>query len=315
MSQPRLGSMGLAMAGNVQKYIQREGKPALNIWNRTASRGEPLVALGAVSCESIAQLVAECDIVFISTSDDAALVDIVDQALSVLDLAGKIFVDTTTVHPNTTKETSSRLTGRNAALIAAPVFGATPAAQSGSVLMAMSGPSDAVARVAPFGKGVIARDVMIVSDQPEKATLLKTLGNFIVAGTMEIIGEAQVLAEKSDLGSDTLEQLLALNFPGLAHSSSTRMTQGVYVPAKGESPWSSLNLGIKDVQHGITAAEDVGTRLKVAEVALENMVRAKAFSEAQGDQNLDSSAGYGIIRQDAGLDFENAFVKKRDADN
>ena len=83
----------------------------------------------------------------------------------------------------------------------------------------------------------------------------------------------------------------------------------------GESPWSSLNLGIKDVQHGITAAEDVGTRLKVAEVALENMVRAKAFSEAQGDRNLDSSAGYGIIRQDAGLDFENAFVKRRDADN
>lgn len=60
--------MGLAMAENVQKYLQREGKPALNIWNRTASRGEPLVALGAVSCESIAQLVAECDIVFISVS-------------------------------------------------------------------------------------------------------------------------------------------------------------------------------------------------------------------------------------------------------
>ena len=56
------------------------------------------------------------------------------------------------------------------------MFGATPAAQSGSVLMAMSGPSDAVAIVAPFGKGVIARDVMVVSDQPEKATLLKTLG-------------------------------------------------------------------------------------------------------------------------------------------
>ncbi|CAI7616074.1 unnamed protein product [Penicillium bialowiezense] len=308
--------MGLAMAGNVQKYLQREGKPALKIWNRTVSRGEPLVEMGAVACESIADLVVQCDIVFISkdkTSDDAALVGIVDQVLSVSDIAGKIFVDTTTVHANTTKDTSNKLKERSAAFIAAPVFGATPAAQSGSVLMAMAGPSDAVAVVAPFGKGVIARDVMVVSDQPEKASLLKTLGNFIVAGTMEIIGEAQVLAEKSDLGSDTLEKLLELNFPGVAHSSSTRMTQGVYLPGKGESPWSSLNLGIKDVQHGITSAENVGTRLKVAEVALENMVRAKAFAEAQGDKSLDSSAGYGIIRQDAGLDFENAFVKKRDA--
>jgi 3-hydroxyisobutyrate dehydrogenase-like beta-hydroxyacid dehydrogenase len=58
----------------------------------------------------------------------------------------------------------------------APVFGATPAAESGSILMAMGGPSTAIEIVAPFGKGVIARDLMIVSDQPEQASLLKTLG-------------------------------------------------------------------------------------------------------------------------------------------
>ncbi|CAG8428311.1 unnamed protein product [Penicillium salamii] len=301
-----LGSMGLAMASNVQRYFQREGKPALNIWNRTASRGTPLIALGAVACDSIASLVAGCDLIFISTSDDAALVSIVDQILDVSNLDKKIVVDTTTVHPNTTRQTSNRLKGRGASFIAAPVFGATPAAESGSVLMAMGGPSDAVATVAPFGKGVIARDVMVVSDQPEKASMLKTLGNFIVAGTMEIIGEAQVLAEKSDLGTDTLERLLELNFPGVAHSSSVRMTQG-------QSPWSSLELGIKDVQHGITSAENSRTRLKVAEVALENMMRAKAFSEAHGDRPLDSSSGYGTIRQDAGLDFESPFVKERDA--
>lgn len=52
---------------------------------------------------------------------------------------------------------------------------------------------------------------------------------------MEIIGEAQVLAEKSDLGTDTLERLLELNFPGVAHSSSTRMTQGVYLPERGKT--------------------------------------------------------------------------------
>lgn len=61
-------------------------------------------------------------------------------------------------------------------ILPAPVFGATPSAESGSVLMAMAGPSEAIKAVAPFGKGVIARDVMVVSDQPEKASLLKTLG-------------------------------------------------------------------------------------------------------------------------------------------
>jgi 3-hydroxyisobutyrate dehydrogenase-like beta-hydroxyacid dehydrogenase len=58
----------------------------------------------------------------------------------------------------------------------APVFGATPAAESGTVLMGMAGPSAAIEIVSPFGKGVLAREVMVVSEQPEKASLLKTLG-------------------------------------------------------------------------------------------------------------------------------------------
>lgn len=61
--------MGLAMASNVQRYLQRVGKPALKIWNRTASRGTPLIALGAVACDSIASLVAGCDLIFISVSE------------------------------------------------------------------------------------------------------------------------------------------------------------------------------------------------------------------------------------------------------
>ncbi|KAJ5257868.1 hypothetical protein N7524_009424 [Penicillium chrysogenum] len=308
-----LGSMGLAMAQNIQRFLQRDKKSQLRFWNRTASRGAPLELLGAIECESIAQLVIECDLIFISTSDDAALNAIVNQILTVKDLDGKLFVDTTTVHPNTTKQANGKLKKRNASFVAAPVFGATPAAESGTVLMAMGGPSHAIDRLAPFGKGVLAREVMIVSDQPEKATLLKTLGNFIVAGTMEIVGEAQALAEKSDLGTDMLEKLLELNFGSLMHSSSTRMTQGVYLPEEGQSPWSNLDLGIKDVQHGISYAQNVGARLKVAEVALDNMARAKDFSDAHGGRPLDSSSGYGIIRQDSGLDFENAFVKERDA--
>ncbi|KAJ5308965.1 hypothetical protein PENANT_c020G03108 [Penicillium antarcticum] len=307
-----LGSMGLAMAQNVHNFLKSEKKPALRFWNRTPSRGDPLLALGAVSCVDIVLLVGRCDLVFISTSDDAALVSIIDQILAVENIDGKVFVDTTTVHPNTSKATGDRLTQRNASFIAAPVFGATPAAQAGQVLMAMAGPSSAIEIALPFGKDVIAREVMVVSDQPEKATLLKALGNFIVAGTMEIVGEAHVLAEKSNLGSGTLEKLLQLNFGNLAYSDSTRMTQGVYMPGEGESPWSNLNLGIKDVQHGISCARDAGMRLKVAEVALEHMLRAKEFSDSNGGRPLDSSSGYGIIRQDAGLEFENEFVKNRD---
>lgn len=60
--------MGLAMAQNVQQFLHREKKPGLRFWNRTASRGAPLESIGAVGCHTIAQLVQQCDLVFISVS-------------------------------------------------------------------------------------------------------------------------------------------------------------------------------------------------------------------------------------------------------
>jgi 3-hydroxyisobutyrate dehydrogenase-like beta-hydroxyacid dehydrogenase len=80
----------------------------------------------------------------------------------------------------------------------------------------------------------------------------------------------------------------------------------------GTSPWSNLDLALKDADHAIECAAAVGTRLPVGEVVLDNLRRAKVFSQEQ-DRQLDSAASYGIIRCDAGLDFDNEFVKKRDA--
>ena len=52
------------------------------------------------------------------TSDDTALNAIIDQVLAVNDIDGKLFVDTTTVHPNTTKGTNEKLKKRNACFVA-----------------------------------------------------------------------------------------------------------------------------------------------------------------------------------------------------
>ncbi|CDM26671.1 unnamed protein product [Penicillium roqueforti FM164] len=61
------------------------------------------------------------------------------------------------------------------------------------------------------------------------------------------------------------------------HVKNTMMSK-----VDSQSPWSALNLGIKDVQHGISCAQGSDARLKVAEVVLDNIVRAKGFSNAYG---------------------------------
>ncbi|KAJ5190067.1 hypothetical protein N7472_009081 [Penicillium cf. griseofulvum] len=307
-----LGNMGSAMASNLQNYLHAQGQLPLRFWNRTASKGEVVTSLGGIQCDSIADVVRDSTIIFLSTSNDEALEIIIGEIIATGNLTDKIIVDTTTVHPDTSKAVSAKLVRENAFLVSGPVFGSAPMAAERKILMVAAGARCTIHRISPYIKGVIARDMLEVADEPQKASLLKIIGNFVVSGLTEIIGEAHVFAEKSELGTEVVEKLLEAQFGPLPTMISKRLTQGVYMPPKGTSPWSNLDLALKDADHALECAVAVGTRLPVGEVVLENLKRAKVFSQEQ-DRQLDSAASYGIIRCDAGLDFDNESVKKRDA--
>ena len=127
----------------------------------------------------------------------------------------------------------------------------------------------------------------------------------------EAISEAHVFAEKVGLPNNVLGELIKENYGSYAHSISDKLVTGVYAPPKGEKPRSDLTLAIKDVGHGIEIAKQVGTRLKVAEATMDHLLEAKIWAEKEG-RGLDSSAVYGVIRQDAGLDFGTGAVKRND---
>ncbi|KNG51463.1 6-phosphogluconate dehydrogenase nad-binding [Stemphylium lycopersici] len=310
-----LGSMGLAMALNLQKHIQRqeeESLPPLKYWNRTISRGNLLKELGATACATIADLVQTSDVIFISVSDDAVLQTIITSIIRSGPITGKIILDTTTVHPSTTTSTATLLSGNNASYIAAPVFGATPLAQAGTLLMALAGPAAAIETVSPFLTNVLARRVIHVGATPSQALLLKTTSNFITAGLMTLLSEAHVLAEKTGLPAPVLESLVEENFGAYALGVSRRMSSGSYFPAPGQAPASGLELGIKDVGHGVGLARDVGMRLRIGEMYLEAAGEARTYGEERG-RKCDSSAVFGAVRRRAGLEFETEGVQERDA--
>lgn len=180
--------MGNAMAKNVHAYLQLQSGKLLSFYNRTASRGDGLEQLGGERRASVAELAALSDIIFISASDDAAVESIIGQIVSSgSELAGKIVVDTTTIHPNTTKEISRKLQALGVRFAATPVFGATPVAEQGKLLAVFAGPDDVYETIAPVLKGVIAREVLLVGREPEKATLLKTTGYAVVMNMHPVV--------------------------------------------------------------------------------------------------------------------------------
>jgi 3-hydroxyisobutyrate dehydrogenase-like beta-hydroxyacid dehydrogenase len=245
-------------------------------------------------------------------SDDLAVKNVIAGIVSTNLVKGKIVVDTSTISPKTSAEMTKELAWAGAAYVSAPAFGATPVAVEGRLLFAIAGQSDAILAVKPIIEACLARSIIVVGEEPAQATLLKTTGNFITAAMAETISEAHVLAEKSGLSNDVLDELIRENYGTYAHSISRKLVEGVYCPPRGERPRSDLVLAIKDVSHGIDAAAEAGTRLKLAEVTMEHLVQAKKWADGQ-QRALDSSSVYGVARMDAGLDFESNLVKEHNA--
>ncbi|PWY86644.1 6-phosphogluconate dehydrogenase C-terminal domain-like protein [Aspergillus heteromorphus CBS 117.55] len=288
--------MGLAMAMNLQTHLSQTGAPSLHFYNRTPARGQPLLSIGGTQSPSIRDLILDVDICCIAVSNGDAVTSIINSVLEVpgVDLRGKIIVDTSTISPDTSS------------------WAQRPIAKEGKLLFILAGHEEGVTTIEPFLVGVLARKTLYVGEDAGKASLLKTTGNFLTAGFMELIAEAHVLAEKTGLGNEALESLMEHQYGPLPFAMSKRLTGGgLYLPEKGERPWSDLQLAIKDVGLGVECAEKAGTNLPIADVVLKHLEEARQYGE-MNDRALDSSSMYGVLRERAGLGFESEVVKRRD---
>ena len=277
-------------------------KPLI-IFNRTKKRAEDLSkSLGAgrsTVASSIGEAVSQADIIFTCVGDDKAINATIDKALNV-NIKGKVFVDCSTVHPNTTEGLAKKITAAGAEFVACPVFGAPAMADSGNLVCVLAGPKAAVDKVKPYTKGVIGRANIDFSDQtPSKATLLKVIGNTFILNMVETLSEGHVLAEKSGLGNDNLHQFIETMFPGPYSAYSTRMVSGDYY--KREEPLFAVDLARKDAGHAIALAKSAGVRMKDVEVADSHLVEVKEHMGERGD----ISSIYGAVRKEGGLKFEN----------
>jgi 3-hydroxyisobutyrate dehydrogenase-like beta-hydroxyacid dehydrogenase len=246
----------------------------------------------------------------IQLSDDAAVSHtIATLTSSPSPIANKTIVNTTTITPALASSLTTTLAAHSATYVSAPVFGATPLATSGTLLIAVAGAPAALAALTPFLTGVLCRAVLPAGTDPAKALALKAAGNYLTAGLMLLLSEAHVLAANAGLSSDALDELVAHNFGDYASGVSLRLSQGAYCPAPGDAPRSGLELGIKDVGIGVAMAE-AGV-LSVGEAYLEAAAEAKAWGDDRA-RRMDSSSVYGVVRQRAGLEFETDLVKARD---
>jgi 3-hydroxyisobutyrate dehydrogenase-like beta-hydroxyacid dehydrogenase len=274
------------------------------IYNRTFARAEKLAASlpsgKAKAVESIPDVVKEADIIFTCVGDDKAIEETIDAALKAPEAKGKLFVDCSTVHPDTTNKLAKTINAAGAEFVACPVFGAPAMADNGQLVCVLAGPKAQVDRVKPFCKGVTGRAEIDYSDQPQGAALrLKIIGNTFVLSMVETLSEGHALAEKSGLGTDNLHAFIETMFPGPYTAYSNRLRQGDYY--KREEPLFNAHLARKDARHAKDLAESVGAKMPMIDVADKHL---QQVIEHMGDRG-DISSIYGAVRQESGMKFEN----------
>ncbi|GKT50499.1 putative oxidoreductase YjhC [Colletotrichum spaethianum] len=243
-------------------------------------------------------------------SNDAVLQDTTNEIINSGDITNKIYVDCSTVHPDTSAAVSKQITEAGGQFVAAPVFGAAAMAAAGKLIFVTAGPESATSTISLYLNGVMGRSVIPMGTDVTKSSLLKIAGNIVVVSFMEVLSEAHVFAEKTGLGSPVLENMISDMFGPVLESYSKRITSGSYAPSPDGKAGFDVALAMKDLRHALTCAKDAGTRLETSEAALRHMEKAREF---EPERPLDSSSMYGAVRLEAGLDFYSDVCKERDA--
>ena len=306
-SGPRLAWIGLGNMGRgMIKNIVEKGKytSPLLIYNRTTSRAEKLASTlpsdKVKVSTSIEECVKESDIIFTCVGDDAAITSTIETALKTPDSKGKLFVDCSTVHPDTTNKLASMIESAGSEFVACPVFGAPAMADNGQLICVLAGPKAAVDKVKPFCKGVMGRAEVDYSDQPAgNASRLKVIGNTFILMMVEALSAGHTLAEKSGLGVENLHSFIEVMFPGPYTAYSNRLKSGDYY--QREEPAFMARLAKKDYGHAKSLADKAGVQMRALDAAGKHLQDVVDYA---GDKR-DIAGVYGAVRQEAGLKFEN----------
>ncbi|RFU30436.1 hypothetical protein B7463_g5927, partial [Scytalidium lignicola] len=270
-----------------------------DISEQRTQEAQELLGHASSITSSISEAASQADIIFYSVTDDRAVLSVLGEILKT-DIQGKLIVDCSTVHPDTTSQEAQMVTSKGGSFVACPVIGAAAMADAGQLICLVAGQTDAVEKVKPFCIGVMGKAVVdLAGEEPGKATLMKIITNTLVLNMVEALSEGHVLAEKTGLGNNNFHKLIEIFLPGPYAGYSKRLVEGDYY--KRTEPLFSVQLARKDARHAQSLAQKAGMTMKNVELADSYL---KVVEEQRGP-NGELAAIYGAKRLEAGLPFEN----------
>ncbi len=198
------GRMGTAIGGRLLAAGFE-----LMVWNRTPRRTDSLADAGARLARTPSDLAQSCDVVLTLLTDDRALEAVFSgpDGLLTADVAGKLFVEMSTVRSATIERLAATTVERGAGFVDAPVSGSLAPARAGQ-LLALAGGADAdVERARPV-LAAFSRRIAHVGPAGS-GTTMKLVLNMPMAVYWQGLSEALAMGAQAGLELATMLELIA----------------------------------------------------------------------------------------------------------
>ncbi len=277
-----LGTMGTPMAMNLAKAGFR-----LVVWNRTASKLEPLLRVGATAGKSPAHVAAQTTVVMTMVSQPKDVEAVVLGPDGVVEGITKdaVLIDMSTVSPATSRKLAGAIKTRQAEFLDAPVVGSKGPATDGTLVILVGGVSATLERVRPIlsamGKTIIHAGAV------GAGSALKLATNLMLAHLSAGFAEGLLLVQRAGLDPKRyLEVLEASTF-----RSPWYQTKGVGMLTRNFSTHFALKHMHKDLRLMGELAQETNTHVPIT-TAIEQLF---ADSEAAGKSELDYSAILAVL--------------------
>lgn len=273
-----LGLMGTALAERLLEH----GHPVM-VWNRTRSKADPLIALGARWSDNP---LIDCRRVLVSLYDSAAVEAVLDPLLPGAP-AGRVILDTTTGDPESTAALGSRCADHGLQYLDAPISGSSEQTRRGDVTLFVGGDRATFESCADLWS-ILGRRVLHVGPCGSAARM-KLITNLVLGLNRAALAEGLAFAEA--LGVDPAAALEALKNSNA--QSRAMEVKGEKMVSRDYTPQARLSQHLKDLRLILDAASGAGLTLPLADAHRRLMEHAERMG--LGDQ--DNSAVLEALRR------------------
>lgn len=271
-----IGKMGLPMAGNVLRAGHE-----LTVFNRTASRCDPLSGDGATVAGSAAEAVRGAEVLVTMVADGAAVDAQLEGDEGFLSDApdGLVWLEMSTIGPTAARRFADRASEAGITMLDAPVSGSVTVAEAAGLVAMVGGPADALERARPVLEAMTKAHFHLGDSGAGAA--MKLAVNVMIASQTVAISEALNLAEAAGIERADAYEVIAA---GALASPFVEYKKAAFLDPDGTPPAFALDLMRKDLKLALEQGEAAGLPLLGAGAAAEAVTVAAGLEG--GDEDL-----------------------------